>query len=403
METKPSHYKAKYPIPLYIKEITLDHALKYSYTFPKNPALFKWLLSLNYLKYDKKQKLLYSEARQEILDFIEASAKGKLNINKFHFHKEYVKQAQKQGDRNTLPRIEIPRIIYTIRIIVKTALIDQKAYYLLSTDQILASKKLFESQDFISYNRRLSAFLIPQEEKFMFRLLQLVRGKAYLTVYNHVKFNSLYLKSLLWRQIYRTDIEPPKEYLQHLKSSNYSPSTIHNYCHGFMTFLYYCRMQEIDFGSISTRQVNDFVLKIASHNQHSTSTTQQMINAVLYYYKNILNKPEFKNEILRPQKEHILPKVLSREEVERILNACINLKHKAMLCLIYSCGLRAGELISLKINNINSDRKIIHILQAKGFKDRTVMLSEKMLEKLREYYKEYRPGMYLFEGQYGDQ
>lgn len=111
-----------------------------------------------------------------------------------------------------------------------------------------------------------------------------------------------------------------------------------------MTFLYYCSLQRIDFETISTSQVNDFVVKIASHNQHSTSTTHQLIHAVLYYYKNILRKTGFKNEIHRPQKEHTLPKVLSKDEIERILKACTNLKHKAMLCLIYSCGLQAGEL-----------------------------------------------------------
>ena len=74
-----------------------------------------------------------------------------------------------------------------------------------------------------------------------------------------------------------------------------------------------------------------------------------------------------------------------------------------MLCLIYSCGLRAGELISLKVSDIDSDRKVILIHRAKGFKDRRVMLSDKLLEKLREYYKVYRPALYLFKGQNSDQ
>ena len=247
MENSFTQNFANHPIPLYIKEITVDDRLHYSYTFPKNIALFKWLLSFSYLTYDKKRKLLYSDASQDILDFIETAARGRLRINKFHFHKQYIQQAQEKGNQNTLQRIVIPRHIYTIRLAVTLALLDQKPYYLLSTDQILACKKIFENPDFISFNRRLSAFLIPQEEKLMLKLLRLVKGKAYLAIHTHVKFNSLYLKSLLWRQSYASDIEPPTAYLQHLKSSNCSINTIQNYYYGFMTFLYYCKMQGIDF------------------------------------------------------------------------------------------------------------------------------------------------------------
>ena len=202
METPINQHFTKHPIQLYIKEISVDGRLQYSYTFPKNNALFKWLLSLASLTYNKNRKILYSDASQDILDFIETAAKGRLRINKFHFHKHHIQQAQEKGNQNTLQRIVIPRHIYTIRLAVTLALLDQKPYYLLSTDQILACKKIFENQDFISYNRRLSAFLIPHEEKLTLKLLQLVNGKGYLAIHAHVKFNSLYLKSLLWRQSY---------------------------------------------------------------------------------------------------------------------------------------------------------------------------------------------------------
>ena len=94
---------------------------------------------------------------------------------------------------------------------------------------------------------------------------------------------------------------------------------------------------------------------------------------------------------------------MSKEEIARVMANCENLKHRTMLCLLYGAGLRAGEVISIKVKDIDSARNLINIRKAKGFKDRTVMLSEKLLDLLREYYKLYRPRVYLFEGQYGDQ
>jgi integrase/recombinase XerD len=103
--------------------------------------------------------------------------------------------------------------------------------------------------------------------------------------------------------------------------------------------------------------------------------------------------------IHRPKREKVLPNVLSKEEVKLILESQHNIKHKAMLCLIYSCGLRRSELLHLKLDDINSKRNIVIIRQAKGKKDRIVPLSTKILEMLRVYFVAYRPKEYLFEGQ----
>src|SRR5690625_675407 len=96
-----------------------------------------------------------------------------------------------------------------------------------------------------------------------------------------------------------------------------------------------------------------------------------------------------------------IPVVLSAEEVQRFLNSFSNLKHKAIFTLLYSAGLRVGELLGLKIRDIDSDRMQIRIHQGKGKKDRYSVLSEKVLALLREYAKEFCPKDYLFEGQGG--
>jgi len=106
-------------------------------------------------------------------------------------------------------------------------------------------------------------------------------------------------------------------------------------------------------------------------------------------------------KLVRPQKPLQLPKVISEEEVAAILNATQNLKHKCMLSLMYSAGLRRGELLNLKLEDIDSKRMLIWVKMGKGAKDRVVPLSPVILSMLREYYVEYKPKQYLFEGQYG--
>lgn len=104
------------------------------------------------------------------------------------------------------------------------------------------------------------------------------------------------------------------------------------------------------------------------------------------------------DKIHRPKRAKVLPNVLSKEEVKLILNAHSNIKHKMMLSLIYSCGLRCGELLALKPVDIDSNRNIVLLKNSKGKKDRIAPLSPKILEMLREYYKAYKPTTYLFEG-----
>lgn len=135
----------------------------------------------------------------------------------------------------------------------------------------------------------------------------------------------------------------------------------------------------------------------------SSSYQNQIVNSIKLYFKTCRDTKIEVDKIHRPKREKVLPNVLSKEEVKAILNAHENIKHKMMLSLIYSCGLRCGELIALKPVNIDSKRNIILLKNAKGKKDRIAPLSLKILEMLREYYRQYKPINYLFEGQIAGQ
>lgn len=133
----------------------------------------------------------------------------------------------------------------------------------------------------------------------------------------------------------------------------------------------------------------------------SVSQQNQRINAIKFYYEKILGRGKEYYEIYRPKKEYKLPKVLSKNEIKMILASCNNIKHYCILMLIYSAGLRRSELIQLKISDIDSERMILNIRGSKGKKDRMSLLSENVLKILRNYYKEYKPKEYLFEGAKG--
>ena len=131
----------------------------------------------------------------------------------------------------------------------------------------------------------------------------------------------------------------------------------------------------------------------------SASYQNQLINAIKLFYRNRFNRTMEVDIIQRPRRENRLPNVLSKDEVKSILEAPNNLKHRAMLSLIYACGLRRSELLNLTLKDILSDRGLLFIRQSKGQKDRVVPISIKLIEMLRDYYKAFKPKMWLFEGQ----
>lgn len=184
---------------------------------------------------------------------------------------------------------------------------------------------------------------------------------------------------------------------RYLLSKRYSPNTINTYSDALKSFLTFCNTKAIK--EISNEDVicynNDYILK----NNFSSSYQNQIVNSIKLFFKIVKDSQIEIDKIHRPKREKVLPNVLSKEEVKAILEAPKNLKHKAMLSMIYSCGLRRSELLNLKPNDIDSKRNVVIIRQSKGKKDRITPLSPKILELLRNYYKEYSPKTYLFEGQ----
>jgi integrase/recombinase XerD len=187
--------------------------------------------------------------------------------------------------------------------------------------------------------------------------------------------------------------------VEQLMLQRYSHNTIRTYRQAFFQYL-----METDHALANTdrEQIRDYLLKQIKTQKWSESTQNTFINALAFYFRKVASLDlDLKN--LRPREPKSLPNVLSEEEVVKILQACENTKHKTILMLIYSAGLRLSELISIRRDDLHFASNKIFVKSGKGKKDRYSLLSEKMKSQIQVYISEYRPRYWLFEGQTDEQ
>lgn len=189
-----------------------------------------------------------------------------------------------------------------------------------------------------------------------------------------------------------------QKYVETLQLKAYSPKTITTYKNEFTQLLNILKDRSVE--ELDANRLRDYFLYCTNTLKLSENTLHSRINAVKFYFEKVLGRERFFYEIPRPKKPYKLPNVLAISQVENLFSKLENLKHKTMLFLAYSAGLRVSEVVNLKVKDIHSERFVINIKGAKGKKDRTVSLSVGILELLRKYYKSYQPKEWLFEGQY---
>ncbi len=184
-----------------------------------------------------------------------------------------------------------------------------------------------------------------------------------------------------------------------LEEKRYSKRTIEAYLSHIKLFFRYfndCDPESIDDRDISNF-INDHIVRLG----YSGSYQNVMISAIKLYYSIAGIREVNTVSLERPRRSRALPKVLSKEEVTRIFSSTRNVKHKLILWLIYSCGLRRSEVINIRLSDLDRERSILHIREGKGKVDRMVPVSPKIWEKIDTYIKSYFPASYLFEGQGG--
>jgi site-specific recombinase XerD len=178
----------------------------------------------------------------------------------------------------------------------------------------------------------------------------------------------------------------------------YREQSIKNYVSCVTKFLHHFDTKFTEPIKINESAIKDYLRSFTDHN-----TQRSVHSAIKCFYHYSMNQPDKFKYIEYCKRSRKLPIVLSQDEVKKMIEATDNLKHRCIMYLMYATGIRVSETINLKIKDIDSSRMVINILNAKGGKDRQVMLPEKLLLKLREYFLKYRPKEHLFEGQFGGQ
>jgi integrase/recombinase XerD len=250
------------------------------------------------------------------------------------------------------------------------------------------------------WNKEAKWWSIPFSDKFLDEIKAVAEEQELNFIYEEEAD-----ERVLRPRISATDIpdyrECPEEYILKLKELRYSEKTIKTYKGLFTEFINF--YHTVDIGKIDESMITRFLRYLVMERKVSSSYQNQSINAIKFYYERVLGDQRKVYKVDRPREEKRLPVVLNQDEITNLLNVTGNIKHKAILMLAYSAGLRLGELINVRLSDIDSGRMQIRVVQAKGKKDRYTLLSVKLLALINGYIAFYKPKIWLFEGATGGQ
>lgn len=292
-------------------------------------------------------------------------------------------------------------------ITLKHLLIDQRKCIGLQFVTNKVIQALVDTLPNVSWSDTYEMFYIPNSKKNLATIFNTFRGVAwvngnYFFTDKVVNENNPILNLERYRnRLPKKGFKPcPEAYLLKLELKRYSDNTVRNYVACFESFINY--YYDIEPLNLNENDVRKYLQKLIQEGK-SNSYINLTINSIKFFYEIVHGLPNRFYTIERPIKEKQLPNVLSKEEIVKIINNTNNIKHKCIVGLLYSSGLRRSELLNLKVTDIDSKRMVVIIKNAKGNKDRISVLSPSILKDLKAYYLAYRPKVYLFEGVGGSQ
>ncbi len=263
--------------------------------------------------------------------------------------------------------------------------------------------KKLRQLDYVHFSKIYKAFMTYLDSDNLRKLVKDLTPQYQLNFDSKIEIGDISLMQVLWEQSHKDGeyIPCPVVYLESLKMKNYSINTIRTYHGLLLRFLNHWDTNIEIINSYTEDEVNAYHRLMIQSKKFSYSTINQSLNAIKYYFKEVLGKPLSTERIEKPKGSKQLPKVLTANQVTEVLKTVRNTKHQTMIFLAYSAGIRIGELLSLKPEDINYERRMLHIRSAKGRKDRYTILSEKVMRLIKKYMEEFRPKDFLFEGQFG--
>jgi site-specific recombinase XerD len=350
---------------------------------PKNEIDTKFILTLRFSKFDKVQKVWLVPNYADNLELIKAYFKDR--ISQITIHKE----VEVQTSSETKHKIGEKDIL-----VLRTKVGRLKLILGFNKTLTTAIKKM----PFWSWDNKNKWWTIPFSDALFAQIQEIAKQEGLNFRYEEDKTDTNKVARKTEHDV--PNYRPcPENMLLKMRELRYSKQTIKAYKSLFEEFINHYPSTEID--QIDEQKIIAFCQYLVIDRKVSASTQNQAINAIKFYYEKVLGGQRKFYFLQRPDKEKALPTVLNTEEITAILKGTENLKHRAILMVIYSAGLRISELINLKIKDIDTERKQIRVEQGKGKKDRYTLLSPKTLDLLRTYFKAYKPKEYLFEGQGG--
>jgi integrase/recombinase XerD len=279
---------------------------------------------------------------------------------------------------------------------------NNKEYIQLKFEYNNSINQILREFSFVKFSASRKAWLIPKNKKQLQTIIDALKGKAIFDT-SKIKLSTTQEEEINinhYTQINEYNKQQLSIFIKTLILKGYSKSTINTYKNEFAIFLKTLKSVKAD--ELKTTRVKNYLFYCHDTLKLSENTIHSRMNALKFYYEQVLKREKFFFDIPRPKKKLQLPKILSEDELGRLFHALENKKHKAMLFTAYSAGLRVSEIVALKISHIDSGRMQIFIENAKGKKDRIVALSPVLLDILRDYLKTYqpRPKVYLFESEF---
>ena len=254
-------------------------------------------------------------------------------------------------------------------------------------------KGLVKSVEGTHWSQTLNAWYLKNSEENLALILELFQDVT------KVDTSRVSKKTHFKRNLTESQRQLLNTFYLFLKGKRYSPSTIQTYTFFIADFINFHTKTPLE--ELTNRAVELFIETVFIERKYSVSSQRQFISA-LKVFTSFYPQTKIHNLSLeRPKKSRILPTVLSQEEVLKIIQCTQNIKHRAILTLLYSCGLRIGELISLKLVDFHIERKQLIVKKGKGRKDRYVSLADGFIPLLSNYYYSYKPTIYFVEGQNG--
>lgn len=267
----------------------------------------------------------------------------------------------------------------------------------------VTAKNFIEKFKNTKWNDTHQAFCIPFSKKVANNLFLYLRKGGYYVDYSELqKFKSttkVNRPKTQRQQLSLVKIDLLEQYERYLAGIRLSENTIETYTTFIIQLLLYLKDSPIT--DIDNEFIRLFVEAIISKKKYSISTHRQMISAIKHFGHLFKETKIDDLALFSPKKSNYLPGVLSQREVVHLISSTANLKHRTILAVLYSAGLRIGEIINLNVSDIDTERMQITINQSKGRKDRYVMLAESILPLLNNYFISYKPKTYFIEGTSG--